>query len=190
MKLLRVILSPSHLVCVSIALLISSCATYPGTSLTATSSGSFLRRGDIVLDLRTDKTSYTDGDPVTITLSASCRASVKLFNEDSTGHRSQIWPNEHGGSNGIVEGGKPITIPAKGSAFILRAGPPYGVNTLIAIAASKPFRLSTTTSNSFFTDAPSFKEFGIRGMTWSASAATGDTNARTGEARLLYEVRH
>lgn len=167
--------------------LLFSCTSTPH-ALQTSAPGTFMRHGEIVLDLKTDKPSYREGDPVVITLSTSRRASVRIFNEDAEGLRTQLWPNVHSSSSGIVEAGKPLVIPAKGSAFLLKAATPYGINTLVAVASSAPFRPSLSPDD-FFVDKVGTGSFGIKGMAWTPASTTGDSKSLTGEARFLYEVK-
>lgn len=168
-------------------LLLASCANTP-PALQSSTPGTFLRHGSILLDLKTDRSSYRDGDAVHITLTSSQRASVRLFNEDADGKRVQLWPNDHSGASGIVEAGKPLTIPAKGSAFRLQASAPYGINTLVAVASAAPFRPSVM-ADDFFVDKAGMKSFARKGIAWSPAAVSTRPDSATGEARLLYEVK-
>lgn len=81
-----------------------------------------------------------------------------------------------------------MIIPAKGSAFQLKASSPYGTNTLVAVASAAPF-LTTVSADDFFVDKGGMKSFARKGIAWSPAAVSTAPQSATGEARLLYEVQ-
>jgi hypothetical protein len=169
-------------------LLLVSCAIPQSGNQSSLSPGAFLRHGDIVLDLKANKAIYQHGEPITISLKSSRRATVRIFNEDATGARTQVWPNTYSGKSDVIESESLLVIPTKGSGFALKAGAPYGINTIIAVASSAPFRAAIS-SNNFFVNHSTSTDFARKGISWSPIAVTGNATAQTGEARFLYEVK-
>ena len=168
-------------------LLLFSCASTP-PALQSSAPGTFMRHGKILIDLKTDKSSYREGEEIRLKLWVSQTANVRIFNENVSGVRKLIWPNHLSGGDGIVSSGKTISIPGSRSSYRLEAAHPLGVNTLIAIASTESFQNGFDADKILFGTLTDNRTFSTKGITWSVSPTPEHKIVRVGEARLLYEV--
>jgi len=93
------------------------------------------------VDVRVDRRSYSIGSPVRISFSASDDCYVYIFNTDSRGVTSQIFPNYYERSNSI-KARRNYTIPNRGYSLVV--GGPAGRETIRIVAYRQRYRALST----------------------------------------------
>ncbi len=82
---------------------------------------------------------YTEGEELYIMVRASQDAYLRLYYTDANNQTYQIFPNSYR-PEGRVRGGSVLTIPGPEDHFAFRVKPPFGVESLTALAGRKPFK--------------------------------------------------
>lgn len=141
--------------------------------------------GDIALHLTTDKTIYTEGDlmQVTVTPDLDCHLRLYYLSADHKVH--QIFPNQFQ-TESLVKKGQPITLPGAAGTFEFRMSAPYGNEILLAVASDVPF----TDQSGEDLKTQLFKEFKDTNLETLAhrGITVGEKKALTGRALHLYRV--
>ncbi|MDK2972676.1 MAG: hypothetical protein PWP23_2431 [Candidatus Sumerlaeota bacterium] len=90
----------------------------------------------ITVTLRTDRSSYWEGDDVDITFRVSHDSYLYLFSTDPRGETRMIFPNRYDRDN-LLRGGRTYRIPD--SSYRMVATGPSGYDTLHAIATTERY---------------------------------------------------
>ncbi len=99
------------------------------------------------VSIQTDKSRYTIGDTARIQIHLSQRAYVYVFNIDSSGQVTQIFPNYYSQAPYLSRG---THILPDRPTYRLRVTGPEGVDTLKVIASTQPLRTQTGTQGEPF----------------------------------------
>lgn len=116
---------------------------------------------------------YTEGEELYIMLRVSQDAFIRLYYTDANNQTYQIFPNSYR-PDGRVRAGSVLTIPGPEDRFAFRVKPPFGVESLTALASRKPFK----DPEGAITPAGTFQRVsqGVRGIAVvSSSAGEGET---------------
>lgn len=107
--------------------------------------GRFENAKPIPVELKTDKTTYTEGDDIVITVKAAEAGHLRLVYQNAKGEIYTLFPNQFI-ENDKIEGGKDIKIvptpnPKKAGdeVAIVIQGPNFGTEFLAAIVTDQPF---------------------------------------------------
>lgn len=82
---------------------------------------------------------YSEGEELNIMLRVSHDAFIRLYYTDAKNQTYQIFPNSYR-PEGRVRAGTVLTIPGPDDRFAFRVKPPFGVESLTALASHKPFK--------------------------------------------------
>jgi len=82
---------------------------------------------------------YTEGEEMYVMVRVSQDAYLRLYYTDANNQTYQIFPNSYR-PEGRVRGGSVLTIPGPEDRFAFRVKPPFGVESLTALASRKPFK--------------------------------------------------
>lgn len=100
------------------------------------------------VELSTDKGQkpvYYDGEYLRFVVRPNLQAQVYLFNINSEGDATLLFPIDEKGllnsGGGLVEAGKSLVLPGDGMSYKLKVGPPFGLETIWAVAAGSPLNL-------------------------------------------------
>ena len=141
--------------------------------------------GDIALHLTTDKTIYTEGDlmQVTVTPDLDCHLRLYYLSADHKVH--QIFPNQFQ-TESLVKKGQAVTLPGAAGTFEFRMSAPFGNEILMAVASDVPF----TDQSGEDLKTQLFKEFKDTNLETLAhrGITVGEKKALTGRALHLYRV--
>lgn len=136
---------------------------------------------DFVLTLSTDRGQgavYRDSERLTLLVTSSKDAYLKIYHVDVNGVAQLIWPNRFGGS-GKIKAGEALKFPAPNDKFQYVLGRPYGTEYIKAVASTKPF----ATMEADFSDLQGSAVAAIsRGLTVVSSDTT------RAEALVVYEI--
>jgi hypothetical protein len=110
--------------------------------------------GDIQIQLSTDKTTYTEGDLMSVTLTPDHDCHIRLYYLSAEHQALQIFPNQYQTEDRVLRG-QSITLPGPQGQFQFRMSPPYGIEVLMAVASSTPF----TEQDSNYFRVQLFREF-------------------------------
>jgi len=111
---------------------------------------------------------YVEGDELLVLVRANREAYVQLYYTDATSQTYQIFPNRYH-AEGKIPGNVVVRIPDPQDGFIFRIKEPFGVESIMALASTKPLgELNIATSS-----AGPFKklERGLRGLDVVSAAA-------------------
>jgi hypothetical protein len=114
---------------------------------------------------------YVEGDQLLVFVRVNRDAYVRLYYTDATNQTYQIYPNRYHPEEKIP--GKIVKrIPEPQDTFSFRVKAPFGIETLTALAGSRPFGDMQIAS----LDAGPFQKLpkGLRGLEVVSSAAKGD----------------
>ena len=99
----------------------------------------------INVELKTDKTTYTEGDDLVVTVKAAESGHLRLLYQNAKGEIYTLFPNQFI-TDDRIDGGRPIQVmPAPNpkkpgdEAAIQIAGPNFGAEYLAAIVSNQPF---------------------------------------------------
>jgi hypothetical protein len=152
------------------------------SNLSPAAGGGVAQAEALNLSLATDRGSgatYRDGEKLTLFVTASKDAYLKLYHVDVNGVAQLIWPNRFGGS-GRIAAGKAMKFPGPGDGFAFLLGKPYGTEYIKAVASTVPF----TSMEADFTDLSGPAPEAIsRGL---SVVSTG--SATSAEALAVYEI--
>ncbi|MCX7025306.1 MAG: DUF4384 domain-containing protein [Spirochaetes bacterium] len=104
------------------------------------SGGSFDKR--LGVSASTDRGAgavYREGEAMSVLVTVSADAYLKVYHVDVKGAVQLIWPNRFGGGQGLVRAGAAVRIPGEGAPFEFRMTPPYGTEFIKVIASTAPF---------------------------------------------------
>ncbi|HCX96370.1 MAG TPA: hypothetical protein DHU26_05235, partial [Spirochaetaceae bacterium] len=136
---------------------------------------------DFVVTLSTDRGQgavYRDGERLTLLVTSSKDAYLKIYHVDVNGVAQLIWPNRFGGS-GKIKAGEALKFPGLNDKFQYVLGRPYGTEYIKAVASMKPF----ATMEADFSDLQGSAVAAIsRGLTVVSSDTT------RAEALVVYEI--
>jgi hypothetical protein len=132
--------------------------------------------GPVKVEVWADKGSggvYSEGEKITFMVRVDQDAHVRLYYTDAKNETYQIFPNQFR-SDDRIRGGQVVTIPSPGDSFAFQVQPPFGVETVTALASRKPFAPSAASS---VPAGPFFRvTSGVRGLgIVSASAGEKET---------------
>lgn len=82
---------------------------------------------------------YTEGEELYIMVRVSQDAYLRLYYTDANNQTYQIFPNSYRPEGG-VRAGSVLTIPGSEDRFAFRVKPPFGVESLTALASRKSFK--------------------------------------------------
>ena len=137
---------------------------------------------DFSLSLSTDRgtgATYRDGEILTLYITSSKDAYLKIYHVDVNGIAQLIWPNHFGGSGRILAG-QAMKFPGSKDAFKYLLGKPYGTEYIKAVASTVPF----ATMEADFTDLTGTAPAAItRGLSVVSTA-----NVAQAEALVVYEI--
>lgn len=92
------------------------------------------------------------GEALQVEITSSIAGKLIVLNQDETGKTTQLFPNNFSASTSAgqakerIAAGVPVLIPAPGDTFALRATPPAGRNSIVAIIAPVDAKLSDVTA--------------------------------------------
>lgn len=86
---------------------------------------------------------YFDGEELLLTVYSSRAGWLKVYQMDGSGALKLIFPNAYSQDNQIPAA-QALRIPAPGSPFAFKLGPPYGVETIRAVVSTVPFQTAET----------------------------------------------
>ena len=81
---------------------------------------------------------YRDGEKLTLFVTSTEDAYLKLYHVDVNGIAQRIWPNRFGGS-GRIAAGQMMKFPSSSDGFQYILGRPYGTEYIKAVACTQPF---------------------------------------------------
>ena len=141
--------------------------------------------GDIALNLATDKTIYSEGDLMKVTVTPDLDCHLRLYYLSADHQTHQIFPNKFQ-QDGFVKKGQTVTLPAQGAAFEFKMGAPFGNEILMAVASSVPFtdQAGQEVQNQLFQE---FKDTNLESLA-HRGISVEETKALTGRALHLYRV--
>lgn len=122
---------------------------------------------------------YASGENLTLMITCSRDAYLKIYHVDGNGVAQLIWPNRFGGSGKITKG-EAFRFPAEGDLFKYKLGAPYGTEYVKAIASVTPF----------LTMEPDFSDLnGAAAAAITRGLSLVSTNASNrAEALVVYEI--
>jgi hypothetical protein len=114
---------------------------------------------------------YVEGDELLVFVRANREAYVQLYYTDATNQTYQIFPNRYH-AEGKISGNVVVRIPEPQDGFIFRIKAPFGVESIMALASTKPLG----ELNIAISSAGPFKklERGLRGLEVVSPAQKGD----------------
>ena len=119
-----------------IGVTLSSIPTYIGQALTSiignTQASKPSNLAQLSLEIVTGQ-SVRLGDLIQLRVISSIDGNLVVFNRDPDGKTYQIYPNKFIKEAGRIRSGLPLVLPNQEDGFRLRAIPPLGKNTLIAL---------------------------------------------------------
>jgi hypothetical protein len=130
---------------------------------------------------------YREGERMTVLVTVSKSAWLKVYHVDATGSLKLIWPNAFTPGQ-RVDPGVAIRIPGEGDRFSFLMTPPFGTEFIKVVASTQSFALdesSGATASSPFADLGS-KD--IRGSITRGIAVTASGKAERAEATASYEI--
>lgn len=134
------------------------------------------------LSMATDRgigASYRDGESLSLLITCSKDAYLKIYHVDVNGVAQLIWPNRFGGSGKIAKD-QAMRFPDESDRFKYKLGAPYGTEYIKAIASLAPFK----TREPDFSDLEGPATLAIaRGLTVESAEATNRA-----EAMAVYEI--
>ncbi|MEI7774378.1 MAG: DUF4384 domain-containing protein [Verrucomicrobiota bacterium] len=107
--------------------------------------GRFEKPRPIPVELKTDKTTYVEGDDLVVTVKAAEAGHLRLLYQNAAGEIYTIFPNKHVVDDRIAGGVAvkvaPVANPQKAGeeVAIQIAGPNFGTEYLVAIVTDQPF---------------------------------------------------
>jgi hypothetical protein len=110
-------------------------------SLKSLATGASMSDPGFTLSMSTDRgagATYRDGENLTLLITSSRNAYLKIYHVDVNGVAQLIWPNRFGGSGKIAKG-EAMKFPALEDRFKYKLGAPYGTEYIKAIASTTPF---------------------------------------------------
>lgn len=133
----------------------------------------------IPVELKTDKSTYTEGDELVVTVQAAEAGHLRLLYQNAAGEILTLFPNRFI-TDDRIEGGRLVRVmPAPNpkkpgdEATIMIAGPNFGTEYLAAIVTNEPF-----------TDEAAPKEQ-LKGAQFAKSDARSIEGAITKDARVI-----
>ena len=137
------------LICLALALPISSSTTFAAPRLSAQSIIVNPVRTDLAVRVWTDRTSnasgipdYQVGDTIRVYASVNRDAYVYLFNIDPDGTVNLILPNNLSDGANYLRAGEVRAFPGTQDAYSFDIVAPYGVNKVLALASAVPLNLN------------------------------------------------
>ncbi len=129
--------------------------------------------GPLKVEVRADKGAgsiYSEGEQITFMVRVDQDAHVRLYYTDANNQVYQIFPNQYR-TDDRIRGGQVIAIPAPEDKFAFQVKPPFGVETVTALASRKPFAVAAGNS---VPAGPFFRvPSGVRGL-GVVSASSGE----------------
>ncbi len=152
------------------------------SSLASLAGGAASPNSDFTLSMVSDRgigATYRDGESLSLLITCSKDAYLKIYHVDVNGVAQLIWPNRFGGSGRIAKG-EAMRFPAETDRFTYKLGAPYGTEYVKAIASLAPFK----TMEADFSDLEGQPELAItRGLSVESTNA-----ANHAEAMVVYEI--
>ena len=141
--------------------------------------------GDIALNLTTDKTIYTEGDLMQVTVTPDLDCHLRLYYLSADHAVNQIFPNKFQ-PDGFVKRGQPVTLPGAAGTFEFRMSAPFGNEILMAVASSVPFtdQAGQDVQTQLFQE---FKDTNLDALA-HRGISVDEKKALTGRALHLYRV--
>lgn len=141
--------------------------------------------GDIALNLSTDKTIYTEGDLMQVTVAPDLDCHLRLYYLSADHQTHQIFPNKFQ-KDGFVKKGQTVTLPTQGATFEFKMGAPFGNEILMAVASSVPFtdQAGQDVQTQLFQE---FKDTNLESLA-HRGISVEETKVLTGRALHLYRV--
>ena len=136
---------------------------------------------DFVVALSTDRGQgavYRDSERLTLFVTSSKDAYLKIYHVDVNGVAQLIWPNRFGGS-GKIKAGEALKFPGLNDKFQYVLGRPYGTEYIKAVASTKPF----ATMEADFSD---LQGSAVTAISRGLSVVSSDTTRA--EALAVYEI--
>lgn len=157
----------------------------PAPQVTLTSD-SVILSGSIRLDLKTNGRNFTDGELLTVQVSADQDCFIRLYYLSSDNKVAQIYPNQYQKENRVKKG-TTVTIPGPTAEFALKMGKPYGNEVLKVVASTEQF---TDLENDKWAQQlfQSYSQSDLQSMS-TRGVNTEGTKRKFGEAVLIYSVR-
>jgi len=152
------------------------------SSLASLAGGAASSDASFTLSMATDRgigATYRDGENLSLLITCSKDAYLKIYHVDVNGVAQLIWPNRFGGSGRIAKG-EAMRFPAESDRFTYKLGAPYGTEYIKAIASLAPFQ----TMEPDFSDLEGPPVLAItRGLSVESTNA-----AQHAEAMAVYEI--
>jgi len=104
-------------------------------------AGGIAANASFALSIAADRgkgAAYRDGEELTLFVTSSKDAYLKLYHIDVNGVAQLIWPNRFGGSGRILAG-QAMKFPGPDDGFKYLLGKPYGTEYIKAVASTVPF---------------------------------------------------
>jgi len=108
------------------------------TAVVTTTASETVQHADFTLNVSTDKTHYTAGDLMTVTIQADRDCYVRLYLVSADNQVQQLFPNQWQRDN-FVKGGQTVKIPGETADFQFRMAAPFGLEILKAVASTAQF---------------------------------------------------
>ncbi|MCP5087646.1 MAG: DUF4384 domain-containing protein, partial [Rhodobacteraceae bacterium] len=93
---------------------------------------------DFPLSISTNQPEYREKDLMTVTVEAARNCYVRLYLINARQAITQLFPNAYQQDN-FIRAGQPVQIPGTGARFYLEMTPPFGTETLKAVASTVQF---------------------------------------------------
>lgn len=138
----------------------------------------------IFLRLTTDKTVYREGDLMAAVVEADRDCYLRIYYRGTDGKVFMVFPNKYQQDNRI-RGGVEVRVPGPGAQFVLRMGPPFGQETLVAVALENQFG---DAGGDGWGEKP-LTEYPDADLAEVRARGVGVAGAARGEATTTYEVK-
>jgi len=110
----------------------------PPAAATPDMAAANAQRHDFDLRLSTNKSEYRAGDRMTVTVQAAQDCYLRLYLVNAQQEITQLFPNAYQPDN-FIRADQPVQIPGPGARFYLEMTPPFGTETLKAVASTVQF---------------------------------------------------
>lgn len=107
---------------------------------------------------------YRAGEYLTVFVTVTDDAWVRLYHIDSSGNTQLIWPNAYSPSDGRVRAGRVVQLPGSGDPFAFLMKAPYGTEYIKVVASTVPFTDAPTAFADMGTDSRGVISRGLTGV--------------------------
>ena len=140
---------------------------------------------DFPLEIRTNQTTYQEGDLMTVTVEAGRDCYLRLYVINADQEVAQLFPNKWQTEH-FIRAGETVQIPGPNAAFRLRMTEPFGREILKAVASSVPFEDLQEVD---WARAP-FLAYGRMGLSQiNTRGVQAEERPQISQAAVIYEIQ-